>query len=149
MEALSYILDMVYVETLREDEGGTYGASSYADASKAPHEAISLQVVFQTNEEQADRLRELCVEGIEKIAKQGVSAEQFDKAKKNLEKNLPESKQRISYWASVLKNHALYGEDALSEYEKALQNLSAEGVQRAAKRLVESGNFIELVMRPE
>ena len=149
MEALSYILDMVYVETLREDEGGTYGASSYADASKAPHEAISLQVVFQTNEEQADRLRELCVEGIEKIAKQGVSAEQFDKAKKNLEKNLPESKQRISYWASVLKNHALYGEDALSEYEKALQNLSAEGVQRAAKRLVESGNFIELVMRPQ
>ena len=149
LSALSYILDMVYTATLREEEGGTYGASALYGVSPAPHETVTLQVVFQTNVESADKLRELAVKGIEDIAKDGPTADHFDKAVKNLEKELPESKQHNSLWLSALRQHELYGvSDYIAEYEAAIKALTPEKVQKAAAELLNSGNYLEFVMRP-
>lgn len=148
-EALSYILNMIYTETLREEEGGTYGASAYANVLREPHENAALQVVFQTNVDQADQLRKLARQEFEKVAADGPTAEMFDKAKKNLEKTLSERRQNLSYWNSALTYNCLYGDDYDTEYEKAVKALTPDMVRDAAKTLIESGNFIELVMRPE
>ena len=147
--ALSYILDMVYTETLREEEGGTYGASAIYGVTNTPHPTVNMQVVFQTNPESADKLRELAVKGISDIAADGPSADHFDKAAKNLEKELPESKLQNSFWSSALMAHELYGiDDYIASYEAAVKALTPEKVQKAAADLTGSGNFIELVMRP-
>ncbi|MCR4859668.1 MAG: insulinase family protein [Bacteroidales bacterium] len=147
-EALSYILDMLYVETLREEEGGTYGASSSSDVSNKPDERRMMQVVFQTNVESADKLRELAKKGFESIAQNGPTAEQFDKTVKNLQKNIPESRQRNAYWSSVVMQNARYGVDYDKEYEAAVNALTPEKVKAYAQELLD-GNFVELVMRPE
>ena len=149
-EALSYILNMIYTETLREEEGGTYGASAYSNVMREPHENAALQIVFQTNVEQADALRELARSEFEEVAQDGPSAEMFDKAKKNLEKTLSESRQNLSYWTSAIMYNCLYGGDDYDAlYEQAVKALTPEMVRDAAKALIDSGNFIELVMRPE
>ena len=149
-EALSYILNMIYTETLREEEGGTYGASAYSNVMREPHENAALQIVFQTNVEQADALRELARSEFEEVAQNGPSAEMFDKAKKNLEKTLSESRQNLSYWTSAIMYNCLYdGDDYDTLYEQAVEALTPEMVRDAAKTLIDSGNFIELVMRPE
>ena len=147
-DALSYILDMLYTETLREDEGGTYGASSSAEVSKKPEERHMMQVVFQTNVESADKLRELAKTGFKNLAENGPTADQFDKALKNLQKNIPESRQRNNYWASALMTNARYGFDYDKEYEAAVNALTPAQIQAAAQELLD-GNFIEIVMRPE
>lgn len=147
--ALSYILGMTYTSTLREEEGGTYGASSNAQLSDEPNPFRLLQVVFQTNEEQADKLRELAVAGLRGIAENGPDAEQFDKTKKNLEKNIPESKLHNSWWLSVLSRNEKYGYDYVADYEAAVKSLTPEDIKAAAAELLNSGNFIEIVMRPE
>ncbi len=147
-DALSYILDMLYTETLREDEGGTYGASSAAEANHKPNERFILQVSFQTNVESADKLRELAKSGFKGLAENGPTAEQFDKAVKNLQKTLPESRQRNNYWNSILRQYIQYGVDYDKEYEAAVNALTPAKVQAAAQEF-QNGNFIELVMRPE
>lgn len=147
--ALSYILDMIYTETLREDEGGTYGASAVNVLGKKPFEARLMQVVFETNEESADKLRELAVKGLQGVAENGPTAEQFDKTIKNLEKNIPENKMRNSYWLSAIRDHELYGFDYISEYEAAVNSLTSDMIKDTAKELLESGNYLEFVMRPE
>ena len=147
-DALSYILDMLYTETLREDEGGTYGASSSAEVSKKPEERHMMQVVFQTNVESADKLRELAKTGFKNLAENGPTADQFDKALKNLQKNIPESRQRNNYWASALMTNARHGFDYDKEYEAAVNALTPAQIQAAAQELLD-GNFIEIVMRPE
>lgn len=150
MSALSYILDMIYTETLREEEGGTYGASAIYGMSNKPHETRNLQVVFQTNPESADKLRELAVKGLKDLAENGPTADHFDKTVKNLEKEIPENKAHNSYWTSALLSHELYGtEDYIASYEAAVKALTPEKVQQAAADLLNSGNYIELVMRPE
>lgn len=149
LSALSYILDMVYTATLREEEGGTYGASAIYGVTNEPHPTINMQVVFQTNPESADKLRELAVKGFSDLAADGPSADYFDKTVKNLEKELPESKLQNSFWSNALMAHELYGiEDYVAAYETAVKALTPEKIQKAAADLMNSGNFIELVMRP-
>ena len=148
LDALSYILDMIYTETLREDEGGTYGASSSAEASNKPDERQIMQVAFQTNVDSADKLRELAKAGFENLANNGPDPDKFDKAVKNLQKNIPENRQRNSYWSGVLNRQIRFGIDYDKEYEAAVNALTIEKVQAAAQRLLD-GNFVELVMRPE
>ena len=147
-DALSYILDMLYTETLREDEGGTYGASSSAGVSNKPDERHTMQIAFQTNPESADKLRDLAKSGFKGIADNGPTADQFDKAVKNLQKTIPENRQRNAYWSSMLLQNARYGFDYDKEYEAAVNALTPEQVQNAAKELL-NGNLVELVMRPE
>ena len=148
-EALAYIMNMVYTETLREEEGGTYGASCASAVGRTPNECAALQVYFDTNVELADRLRELAQDGIVAIAENGPDAEKFDKTLKNLQKNIPEEKLRVSYWKSALKLHELYGTDDVEVWEAAVNALTPEKIRSAAAALLDSGNFIELVMRPE
>ena len=149
MSALSYVLDMIYTETLREEEGGTYGASAIYGMSNEPHATRTLQVVFQTNPEDADKLRELAVEGLRNVAENGPSADFFDKTVKNLEKEIPENRLHNSWWSRSLLAHELYGiEDNIAEYEAAVKALTPEKVQKAAAEMLNSGNYIELVMRP-
>ena len=147
-DALSYILDMLYTETLREDEGGTYGASSSVEVSKKPDERHMMQVAFQTNVDSADKLRELAKSGFRGIAENGPTADQFDKTVKNLQKNIPERRQRNSYWNSIIRQNVLYGVDYDNDYEAAVNALTPEKIQAAAREFLD-GNFVELVMRPE
>ena len=147
-DALSYILDMLYTETLREDEGGTYGASTQPQVSRKPDERRIMQVVFQTNVESADKLRELAKSGFQGIADNGPTADQFDKAVKNLQKNIPENRQRNAYWSNMLMQYARYSLDYDKEYEAAVNALTPEKVQAAAREFL-NGNMAELVMRPE
>ena len=147
--ALEYILNMLYVETLREDEGGTYGASVSASLSREPKEYGMLQVAFQTNPDSADKLRRLAGEGIRGIAENGPTAEQYDKTYKNLEKNIPERRINNSYWMSSIKNWYDHGNDIDKEYEAALKTLTPEKIKNLAARLLSEGNLIEVIMRPD
>ena len=147
-DALSYILDMVYTETLREDEGGTYGASTSPEVSNKPDERHVMQVVFQTNTDSADKLRELAKSGLRNIAENGPTADQFDKTVMNLQKKIPENRQRNAYWSSMVMLNARYGFDYDKEYEAAVNALTPEKVQAAAQEFLD-GNLVELVMRPE
>ena len=147
--ALEYILNMLYVETLREDEGGTYGASVSASLSREPKQYGVLQVVYQTNPSSADKLRQLAVDGIRKIASEGPTAEQYDKTVKNLEKTIPEQRITNSYWMRALKNWYDYGLDTEKEAEAAVKALTPEKVKALAARFLSEGNLVEIIMRPD
>lgn len=145
-EALSYILDMAYVETLREQEGGTYGAGT--SGSSEPGEGVYLlQVQFDTNVEMADKLRSIAQKTVENMAADGPTAEQFDKTVKNLEKNIPEAKLRNAFWMREVYKNVMYGIDHLTEYEAAVKALTPEKIKATAGKFLQ-GNSVEFIMRP-
>jgi zinc protease len=148
-EALEYILNMLYVETLREDEGGTYGASVSVQLQNEPKEVGVMQVVFQTNPSSADKLRQLAKDGIRDIATNGPTAEQYDKTVKNLEKNIPELRINNNYWRMRIKEWYDYGFDYDKEHEAALKTLTPEKIKALAARFLSEGNLAEIVMRPD
>ncbi|MBO4455485.1 MAG: insulinase family protein [Bacteroidales bacterium] len=149
LSAASYILDMIYTSTLREEEGGTYGASSAMAIEKYPAERAYAQVAFDTNPSSADKLRELAISGLRKLAEEGPDAEQMTRVRENFAKNIPESRIRNNYWLENINYFYRYGGmDYDAEYEAAVAALSAESIKKAVADLLASGNILEVVMSP-
>ena len=149
LDAASYILDMVYTETLREEEGGTYGASANMSMQRLPKERALIQVYFNTNPEQSDKLRELAIKGLEDLANEGPTEEQIAMTVENFKKKIPESRISNTYWLSNIQNWYNYGgEDYDALYEAALDDINSENIKSILQSILEQGNFVEIVMEP-
>ena len=146
--AVSYVLDQIYVDTMREDEGGTYGASSSASAGLEPEPMYIMQVAFECKPEMADKLRAMARDEFRKLAENGPTDEQFSRTLENFKKNVPENRISNSYWMNNLVRFAKFGFDYDKEYEEAVASLTKEGIKEAARRLYESGNFLEFAQMP-
>ena len=142
-------LDMVYVETLRESEGGTYGAGVVAVCGREPKDIAILQVAFETNSESAEKLSKLAVDGVQKIITEGIPADKFDMIIQNIKKNIPQDRISNGYWGSALQKYVEFGEKYDSEYEQAVNTATPEAVVKAVKKLVDADNFIQLIVSPE
>ena len=148
--AANNTIDMIYTETLREEEGGTYGAQSMTSTNKYPVDRAMIQVYFDTNPSSADKLRELAVAGLKKLATEGPTAEQLTRVKENFKKNVPEKRIQNSYWMDVVNHWYRFGNtDYDAEYEAAVNALNAEGIRDAVAKILASGNFGEVVMSPD
>ena len=142
-------LDMVYVETLRESEGGTYGAGVATVCGREPKDVAILQVVFETNPESAEKLAKLAVDGVQKLIAEGIPADKFDMIIKNVQKNIPQDRISNSYWGSTLQKFVEFGDKYDNEYEEAVNTATPEAVVEAVKKLVEADNFIQLIVSPQ
>jgi len=150
LSAASFILDMIYVATLREEEGGTYGASSAMQIQKYPADCAFIQVYFDTNPSSADKLRELAVSGLKKLAEEGPTEEQMTRVRENFAKNIPENRITNSYWIENINYWYRYdGLDYDKEYEAAVAALTSESIKNAVSKVLASGNFTEVVMSPD
>lgn len=149
LKAANYILDMIYVDTLREDEGGTYGASSDMSITAAPQQQARIQVAFETNPTQCEKLISLAKEGLRKLAYEGPTEEQMTRTLENFKKGIPEKRINNSYWLGNLLTNEYRGIDYDAEYEAAVNEISAEGIKEVLQKVLESGNFIEVVMSPD
>lgn len=149
LKAANYILDMIYVDTLREDEGGTYGASSDMSITAAPQQQARIQVAFETNPTQCEKLISLAKEGLRKLAYEGPTEEQMTRTLENFRKGIPEKRINNSYWLGNLLTNEYRGIDYDAEYEAAVNEISAEGIKEVLQKVLESGNFIEIVMSPD
>ena len=147
LEAAKFILDMVYTETLREDEGGTYGAGTYMGIERDMDRAL-IQVQFDTNVDSADKLNDLAKKGLKKLADEGATQAQVDMAKENMKKNIPENRISNNYWLMQLKNHYRFGTDYDAEIEAAIESVSIDSIKAVLAEILGQNNYIEVVMHP-
>ena len=148
LDAISYILDMRYTNSLREEEGGTYGAHTNASLNRRPKERVMIQVYFDCRPSVCDRLRSLAIEGINDLAAGGPTDEEVTNAVLNLKKNIPENRVNNNYWKNNLETWALYGEDYDADREAAINALDKATIQQVLQEVLAQGNLIEVVMKP-
>ena len=148
MEAIHYIMNIRYTNTLREEEGGTYGASSHGTLNRRPKQVGMFLVGWDCKPALCDKLREIAIREFRALAENGPTDEEVQMARLNLQKNLPESRQKNSWWRNSIELYLTYGQDRDALYEAAVNNLSKENVQAMAKEIVSQGNLIEVVMKP-
>lgn len=148
LNAVSYVLDMTYVNTLREEEGGTYGASVSQEFIRRPYELALIQVYFDTNTEQAAALEALVEKGLRELAENGPSDEFFGRTIERFKTALPQNRISNSYWMGVLNNYYEFNENTDAEQEAAINALTKEKIADMAKTLLESKNYIEIEMMP-
>lgn len=146
--ALKQILDLVYMEKVREDEGGTYGVQSYARISPFPEGRTTLQIFFDTDPAKRERMNNIVRNELNRIMEVGPRAEDFKKTQDNLLKRHAENLQENSYWLNILDNYYYRRFDAETEYEPIVKALTPEQIRTFTRQLLSQGNRIEVVMEP-
>ena len=148
LDALEYILSMRYTESLREEEGGTYGASVATNLSRRPKAQAILQVYFDCKPELTARLCELAEQGMKDMAANGPTETEVSMAVLNLKKNIPENRLNNSYWRGQIEDWIEFGDVYDSVRESVVDGITAESIRAIAAVLVESGNYAETIMTP-
>lgn len=146
---LKQILDQVYMEKVREDEGGTYGVQTSASISSFPEGRTTLQTFFDTDPDKREKMNTIVRDELKRITQAGPRPEDFKKSQDNMLKRHAENLQENSYWLNVLDNYYYKGFDTNSQYETILKEMTPANVQSFAKKLLEQDNSIEVVMEPE
>ncbi len=143
------ILDMVYTDTIREKEGGTYGVGTSGSLTIRPKQRTSMSIQFDTDPDKVDELSVMVLDELNKLAEGGIPEEYFQKAKLNFLKGIPEMRISNSYWMSMLEMYYRYGLDQDSTREAVIEGITPEKVQSFINGLLSQGNRIKLIMNPE
>ena len=145
MSVLNQALDMVYTEEIREKEGGTYGVSTYGQLSSERQDAM-VQIVYQTDPAKYEHLNGIINAQLEKMAKEGPSAEQMQKIKEYMLKKYADNQKENSYWMNNIKEVLYTGQDMTKDYEALINGLTAQDVAQFAADLLKQGNKLTVVM---
>jgi zinc protease len=145
------ILNLRYTEEIREKEGGTYGVRVMTDSQKYPKQEKGLSLMFDTDPDKAQKLKAILYQEIEKIEKNGPTAEDLDKAIKNLQKNREQAKLHNNYWMQALNNWYLYSLNTASadNYENILNKMTAADVQKFVKTFVSKADVVDIIFKPK
>lgn len=150
MIAIGRILDIRYLESIREQEGGSYGVGVQGSLGRNPVPCAELFMMFDTDPLRQEHLISIIHKEIETIINDGPLAEDLDKVKKSFLKDYEEDIETNGYWSStILPRYYRYGENYITSYQDAVQGITAETIQQTLKKLVGSGNMFEVVMTPE
>ena len=146
---LTQALSTRYLESIREEKGGTYGVQVDGSTDYIPRETYGMTIAFDTNEEMADELCEIIMQEIRQIAENGPKSEDIEKTREYLLKSRQNSMQLNSGWMGYIQAKYGSGLDFVQDYEPALRALTGANVQAMAKKVLEEGNLVKVVMRPE
>ena len=146
LSILDQALDMVYTAEIREKEGGTYGVSCSGSLTKYPKEQLVLQIVFQTDPAKKDKLSGIVIEQLEKMAKEGPSAEHMQKIKEYMLKKYKDAQKENGYWLGNLDEYFYTGIDYTKDYETLINSITAKDVQEFLAKLMKQNNEIQVIM---
>ena len=148
LDVISFVMDMRYTTSLREEIGGTYGAHTRGYQNKYPEERTTFMVQFQCKPELCDTLLTVAKHQLSEFITGGPTKDEFNNAVLNLKKNIPEKRITNQYWLREIRNVIEgYGyEDAA--YEEAVNALTPEKVRAVAASIINAGNKVEYVMVP-
>ena len=149
VELLSRALDSRYMISIREEKGGTYGVSVQGTIDEYPVSNYFMGIVFDTNEQLADELVEICDKEIRKIAEEGPLADDVAKAKEFLVKNYANVLENNSGWMSAIIRWYDEGYNYKEEYLGILESITLDDIKACAQKMLDDGNRTLVIMRPE
>ena len=148
MQVLSDVMDIVYTEKIREDEGGTYGVGVQGNVSLRPKESFMFLIGFQTNKEMYEKLMGIAIAELQNVANQGPRPEDLKKVKEFLVKKHSEDLESNRYWMSCITTQERDGYNPMANYEAIVNGITADDVANMAKAVLK-GYKKEVVQIPE
>lgn len=139
-------LNLVYMDKVREQEGGTYGVGVLGNLSKYPEEIVGMQISFDTAPAKREALMKIIYDELETMAKEGPTEENLVKIKEFMLKKHAENLKENGYWMSWINEYLYTKVDHVKDYEKIVESLTAKDVADFVRMLIDQKNHIEVSM---
>jgi zinc protease len=146
--ALRHVLELRYTQSIREDEGGAYSVRISFNLEKNPVSRFLLTVGFDTDPIKADKLLSIVHREVAGLIDKGPTETDLAKAKEYFLKQRPEDLKENIWWGNILFDYYSYNLDYLSNYEAKVKALDVKSVQSFARKTLDQGNEVKVIMRP-
>jgi zinc protease len=146
--ALRHILELRYIESIREDEGGAYSIRVQYNVNRLPVPNCSMIISFETDPAKADKLVGIVYKEIKKMLDQGPAEADLQKAKEYFLKQRSEDMKENSWWLSRMDDVYFNNLDYITGYNEKVNALTVKSVHDYAKKVLTQGNIVQVVMRP-
>lgn len=143
-DLVAQVLDNNFTTTLREEEGGTYGASVYSQILPASKQ-WDLVYSFQTNAEMSKRLIERANKETFELLNDGTTQMEFGKVREASIAQLENNLRNNNFWQQQLM-YVERGFDLVSGREEFLRNLTLEDFKNYVKTLKPGENRIQVIL---
>ena len=146
MSMLSQTMNMVYLETIREKEGASYGVSAMGQMNCYPKPEAIFQIYFDTDPAKREKMEQIVMAELQKVAQEGPRPEHLAKVKEYMLKQHTENVKENGYWLNQLIEYYFSNIDMNTNYEKLVNEITVEDVKNFTKTLLDQGNIIEITM---
>lgn len=151
LSVIKGILDLVYTEKVREEEGGTYSVGVTFSGQLRPRETAEGYISFDCDPARASELKSIIYNELDKLVKKGPDKENLEKSVKGILKTREESKLHNTYWLNTLTRYYSYGinSDDPDNYEDILNSYTVRDIKKLAGRFFKNADIIDLVFKPQ
>ena len=143
---LRQILQMVFTEKVREDEGGAYSIGVSGGLTEYPEEYAMVQIQLPTAPDKREYLTDIIYRNIEQMCQEGPSDEDMQKVREYMLRSYDESIKTNGYWLGAIENKVRLNRDTHGHYLDIVNRTTKQEVQNMAKKIFQSGNRIEVGM---
>lgn len=150
-KVLARILDIKLRESVREDEGGTYGLQVRDQVDKFPKSEYSLTIIFGCDPKRQDKLVKVVFDEMEKIVKNGPTEEDMNKIKETLIRERETDLKKNDWWLKKLENLYYYDEPkkSFADFNDNVKAVTNEEVKAAAVKYFNMKNYVKVYLKPE
>ncbi len=128
-------------EALRVESGYTYGASSFFDARKVPG---PFGISSFTKNETTTQAIDLALQVLQKLHKEGVTAEQLKSAKSYIKGQFPPNIETSKQLAQIIATYEFYGlgDDEINQLEARVDAVTPEMAKQVIQKHFPSENLV-------
>lgn len=149
MQIIQGVLETRMKVILRDENSGVYTPQIESRLHELPVGKLSMIISFDTKPELIDNLIIASQDEVKRLAKEGVTSEDFEKSREYLIKSYSQGFTNNSFWQYVLSNYAKTGRDQYTGYIDMLRSLDPQEATSLLQELVEKDNLLKIIMRPE
>jgi zinc protease len=151
MRAMSQILQMQLLETIREELGGTYSVSVNASSQKIPRSEYQVSIQFGCDPQRVDSLVKRVFEEIDKFKANGPTEKQMADEKEALLREFETSSKSNNFLLTQIAGKYQLGEDVAGIWDapELYKKLDLATIQTAAKAYLNTSNFARVTLVPD
>jgi len=151
ISALGEVLSIKLIEQLREEEAGVYGVGANGNFRKLSYPGITFTISFPCGPENVDKLVSAALAEVEKIKKNGPTQKDVEKVKEAVLVENKENLEKNSFWMRTLVTAATEERkiDAFINAKSEVEAITAEGIQRVAKKYLDDKYLLGILMPEE
>jgi zinc protease len=151
VQALTEVINIKLIESLREELSGIYGGGMYGNLNKNPYNNYAFGVSLPCGPENVDKLIKATISEIDKIKASGPTADDLNKVKETWRQQYEVNIKDNSFWARQLLQSVEAGTNPTEvlSYEKKIAALTPKDLKDAALKYLDMKNYVQIVLNPE
>jgi len=151
LRAATSVLNIRLREILREDLGGTYGVSVGFSNTPPIKGYGTVEIQFKSSPDNLDKLVNAALTEIERLKKEGPSADDVAKVKELERRDLETNAKQNSYWMGSMQTVHMYGWDpaGIARRDQRTERLTQENIKAMFEKYFHTDRYTLVTLNPE